>query len=527
MVEKELKVLITREEYQKVMQMFSWDKNIVQENYYYVNPENIDFENTFRVRKIENKYKLQIKRTMKKDKSLHIKKEYECELETLPERISSDFLNEKLELKYEECTYSCVGSLKTDRKVMKTDAVELCLDKNYYLANVDYELEIEYQNSEPLDLIAELRDAGISFEKGISGKNTRFLKRYVEQQSKRLPFVVPEVCNYPFFTALLGILSAHGKEKGWLYSNYLLLWCYENTVEFPYWVDFKFGDENKMEELCPNITKKTVFRKDVLDKYESVIDFVKESIDGNQYLFVSYDPYYIEEYWTTLKMRRHIKHQCLVVGYNDSSGKVAIADFFAGKYRVIEIGYDVFEKCYKDFDLDESKVDADHCTNIELLSINEASDQIDYQRIINFLDDFINSKDETLYNGFLDENSADIYTGFKFLEKIGEYINGRTADKEYLDEKCFYIIERFVHIFFDRIEYLEIEGKELNELAGCTIKMSEKIMRNVLVYNVARKDTAIEKIINDYYELKEIIKIMVMKFNLQIKEKYDITFCNV
>lgn len=48
---------------------------------------------------------------------------------------------------------------------------------------------------------------------------------------KILPMVIPKVCTYPYFTALLAILSVEGKESIWLYNNFLFVWAMrKNTM---------------------------------------------------------------------------------------------------------------------------------------------------------------------------------------------------------------------------------------------------------------------------------------------------------
>ena len=39
-------------------------------------------------------------------------------------------------------------------------------------------------------------------------------------------FSIPKFQTYPDMTGILGILTALGIEKNWIYNNYLLLWSY-------------------------------------------------------------------------------------------------------------------------------------------------------------------------------------------------------------------------------------------------------------------------------------------------------------
>ena len=55
-------------------------------------------------------------------------------------------------------------------------------------------------------------------------------------------FSIPKFQTYPDMTGILGILTALGIEKNWIYNNYLLLWSYKKIDDDNYWCDFKQGD---------------------------------------------------------------------------------------------------------------------------------------------------------------------------------------------------------------------------------------------------------------------------------------------
>ena len=79
MIEKEIKILLSKEQYEKIEKVFSWKKKFTQINFYYGDLEKIDEngELTVRVRQNGDNYKLQIKKPVVYDEALHIKEEYE------------------------------------------------------------------------------------------------------------------------------------------------------------------------------------------------------------------------------------------------------------------------------------------------------------------------------------------------------------------------------------------------------------------------------------------------------------------
>lgn len=74
MIEKEIKILLSKEQYEKIEKVFSWKKKFTQINFYYGDLEKIDEngELTVRVRQNGDNYKLQIKKPVVYDEALHI-----------------------------------------------------------------------------------------------------------------------------------------------------------------------------------------------------------------------------------------------------------------------------------------------------------------------------------------------------------------------------------------------------------------------------------------------------------------------
>lgn len=181
MLERELKVILSRKQYECIKKMFIWDKVVKQQNYYYIEPENIDFDITVRVREIAGQYKLQVKLPIKKENALHIKDEYECALEMLPDSIDGELLYEKFGIKVRNRVFTYIGKLKTKRNILLAEnGTEICLDQNWYLGRIDYELEIEYVDKKPDKLLSRFEQLGISFASDACGKNSRYLRKYIE-----------------------------------------------------------------------------------------------------------------------------------------------------------------------------------------------------------------------------------------------------------------------------------------------------------------------------------------------------------
>lgn len=182
MIEKEIKVILNYDEYKKVLNEFCFQLPIIQTNYYYQSegePKDI----TIRIREKNNKYMLQIKIPRQKEKSLHIKEEYEEPIEGVQKKIGKEKIEMVCGNKFtNDAIY--IGKLVTERSLCTVyNNIEMALDVNDYLGISDYELEIEYKDKYPTEIVKKLKKLGIKVDECVEGKNTRFNNRLMEVNS--------------------------------------------------------------------------------------------------------------------------------------------------------------------------------------------------------------------------------------------------------------------------------------------------------------------------------------------------------
>lgn len=113
MIEKEIKILLSKEQYEKIEKVFSWKKKFTQINFYYGDLEKIDEngELTVRVRQNGDNYKLQIKKPVVYDEALHIKEEYERDIKDLPDKILGEQLKDILGMDFPD--FYMLGKLES------------------------------------------------------------------------------------------------------------------------------------------------------------------------------------------------------------------------------------------------------------------------------------------------------------------------------------------------------------------------------------------------------------------------------
>lgn len=180
MIETELKAMLTSKQYDTVLNMFPWDVSKPQTNHYYTDKKGELKKNgiTFRVRTIDDKHIIQVKKHINSNSPLQVCEENEFSVTNIPKGFTSSEIEKMTGIAAET---SHIGDLVTLRKsYMYCDGVEICLDKNDFLDITDYEIEIEYTTQIPQDLLNKLSMVGITFEAPSKGKFSRFMTRLIE-----------------------------------------------------------------------------------------------------------------------------------------------------------------------------------------------------------------------------------------------------------------------------------------------------------------------------------------------------------
>ena len=181
MIENEFKTMLSAEQYERLLNEFSWDETILQTNYYYDTDELKLSERsiTVRVREIDGEFFLQVKLPTKKEFS---RVELSEKLDTLPEELSGKLLSE---ISGEDIPdVKRLGKLFTKRLVKGFDGAEIDLDMSEYFEKADYEVEIEFTDEEKArEILKKIRSViGERSESVIcKGKIRRFLEEYLKR----------------------------------------------------------------------------------------------------------------------------------------------------------------------------------------------------------------------------------------------------------------------------------------------------------------------------------------------------------
>lgn len=175
MIEKELKAILSVEQYNKILEMFNWEKEYTQINYYFDSDDEYCLKNgiTVRMRYKNDRHLLQVKIPIKLDFALHIKKEFEKRVSELTNVVLGSEISLLTDIPDFPTVYQ-FGSLSTRRMEYSMGSTLICLDYNEYNNIRDYEIEIEFESEPASEIIKKLASIGVTFEKNAEGKCTRF-----------------------------------------------------------------------------------------------------------------------------------------------------------------------------------------------------------------------------------------------------------------------------------------------------------------------------------------------------------------
>lgn len=180
MQEKELKLLLSKSQFDSLCERFKCRVIYTHINFYYSDNQNVLKKQgiTVRVREKHGNANLEVKIPSGKQGLVHVKQEYQKELEAIPLKIKGDELTEMTRYKLPDVVMK--GYLITERRVYNWNSeTEICLDHNQYLGCEDYEIEVEYVKELPSEILQILKDEMIELSP-TSGKCKRFFEKLVE-----------------------------------------------------------------------------------------------------------------------------------------------------------------------------------------------------------------------------------------------------------------------------------------------------------------------------------------------------------
>lgn len=173
-MERELKLLIQKSEYENIINSYDFSNPRIQKNVYYDTPSN-EIKNqggAMRIRTINDHHFFTLK--LKKDKITHYEYEKEIDTDNIENIKDLEVLNWIHSLHLQEPLIPIV-SFETERRMWITNQAEICADKNTFGDMIDYEIEYEYRiDHDGIQVFNDLlKPFGLQYEKNCSSKIAR------------------------------------------------------------------------------------------------------------------------------------------------------------------------------------------------------------------------------------------------------------------------------------------------------------------------------------------------------------------
>ncbi|MFR1990618.1 MAG: CYTH domain-containing protein [Oscillospiraceae bacterium] len=149
LIEKEAKGLIAQTDYVMLQKEKTWDKKLIQVNYYYTNDQLKEKHPDvhIRIRCFGKDMYLQIKVTTNKEHNFRECNEYELVMKDIPAQIDEETLRRAWG-DYRFGNVKLIGFLVTERSIKNVENAKIMLDRNAYNGKEDYEIEIECDSIE-------------------------------------------------------------------------------------------------------------------------------------------------------------------------------------------------------------------------------------------------------------------------------------------------------------------------------------------------------------------------------------------
>ncbi len=176
-MERELKCLVSKEQYDQIIKSYDFSKSWIQINTYYdTTSKQVKKQNAaVRIRTIGSKKIFTLK--IRKDKLTHFEYEKEISTDKIDNINDPEVLSWLQKLNLSEPLKKTVV-IQTERRIYRTKEAELCADYNIFNDIHDY--EIEYEVKKPHDYIETFNKILSKIEKEYVENSKSKYKRFLE-----------------------------------------------------------------------------------------------------------------------------------------------------------------------------------------------------------------------------------------------------------------------------------------------------------------------------------------------------------
>lgn len=175
---------------------------------------------------------------------------------------------------------------------------------------------------------------------------------------KRLPIAHPMIESFSWQSTILAILQSDERCNDWIYCNYMQMYslrrlfynCNHFTAEISFFYNLAGSWSFYECKTNPWLDYFKIQRKIILEKWDSVVDFVIERIMDDEYVYIPIDRQYISAY-----QGRKNSHTMLIYGYNNEKREFYCADNFNRRYLFETVTFSELKEAFEQFDIGKLK----------------------------------------------------------------------------------------------------------------------------------------------------------------------------
>lgn len=321
--------------------------------------------------------------------------------------------------------------------------------------------------------------------------------------------IPPTINGYQFYAYPLAIILNHKETHPWFYSNYIQL-AFDKDFYSPvpfcfYMYDYAINPWLNVQRLQRNIFDITG---------QDIVDFVKNALDNQYYVYLNVDEYHIPERSNFHK--KHISHDVLVYGYDLENNTFDVLGFNDKTiFKNSKVRFSEFRHSFASLDIIEN-----NCHQIYLYQYNpHGTYSFNTELVIETLEDYLFSRNTSKKVSMLTEE-WDRHYGMDSYKQLNNYYQGLLNNDLYIDVKFTHILWEHKKVMGLRAKYMCDLGLITEELVEAALKIEDQalVLRNLFIkYSMTHKKNIIFKMIEMTHSLQKEEEQLIKNIINQLK----------
>ena len=326
----------------------------------------------------------------------------------------------------------------------------------------------------------------------------------IQNRIKILNVLQPPITSYPVHANTLSTVLIYEESLKWFYDYYIQLFARKDTSTWCY-VDFYAPIPWRS---CPWIYHQRISKGLVSKRWNSIVEFLIDSIDLDCYAFLYLNQFFIPSSAPHHFNKEDHMHDTYIYGYDLKEKVFYTADFYDSnkKYRTSKLEFTLLEKAYDTVDLSSED---DFIQGILLFSpVDFEGYKVNTNIMTTFINDFLTSSTSSKghsdgYRFDVETNKDDFCFGMEVFEFLIGYLEEIIQGSPVRDFRCFRILYDHTSMMLMRLEYLGKNGYVKNYM------ILVEFFRQILQMNFNMEKYAIKAFfVNDTKLFKRLIDMV-------------------